>query len=81
MTQHDEGSDFWIIIDPVARDESKIVSGNSKRDALLNASREWGYEDESEEQRGVIEECLITRLCSRQATDLGLKEKVNDSTQ
>lgn len=64
---------FWLVIDPAAGDEVKIVTAPSKYDALVAAATEWSYTDEDEEVwDGFMAEARITPLSDRQVETLGL---------
>jgi hypothetical protein len=64
---------FWLIIDPPAGDEIKIVAAPSKLDALHAAATEWSYEEGSNERDAFIKEARITPLSDAQAKSLGLE--------
>lgn len=64
---------FWLVIDPAAGDEVKIVTAPSEYDALVAAATEWSYSDEDEEVwDDFMAEARVTPLSDVQADALGL---------
>lgn len=62
---------WFIVIDPVEKDEPKLVQAKNRDQALKKAGKLWRYEEGGDPQEGLEAEAIVIPLTEEQTVCLG----------